>query len=273
MHKIGFIGAGNMARAIIKGMVQTSYQASPSSILVASRSPIKPKSLAEDFGVSFIDSVEELCQLADRVILACKPQQLAQLSKEAVAILNQRSVPVVSILAGTSLATLSCYFSDAPIVRAMPNTSAAVGEAMTLLAAADAVQEDLKKEIEVIFSGCGDYLWLDEASLDRGSVLSGCGPAFFYVIAEGMIDAGVRLGLTRHEALQLVAQTMRGCGTSLGEGQSPALLKDAVTSPAGTTIEGVVALEKNGVRYAMIEAIEQAYQRTLALSQGGESHG
>ena len=172
------------------------------------------------------------------------------------------------MLAGTSIATLTELAGcKCPIIRIMPNTPASVGEGMILYDYNSAVSEEQLSEFTNAFSEAGRLDHLPEASIDAASALSGCGPAFVFLFAEALADAGVECGLKREQANLYAAQTLLGAAQMLLKHGHPADLKDAVCSPGGTTIAGMHALEKAGFRGAVMDAVNAAYEKTLQLKK------
>lgn len=266
MARYAFIGAGNMAQAIMGGLLR---EVEASAITFYNRNEARREALAERLGCLAAENNAHAYSAAEIVILAVKPQQLDAVAAELRAAGALAAKPlVISILAGTELAKLQALLESDRIVRAMPNVAARVGASMTVLAAGEAVSEADRAAAAWIFEQVGQALWLSEPGLDQASAVNGCGPAFFFMAMEACADALVALGIPRPDAYTLTAQTMVGSGLlQLADGAHPGLLKDRVTSPAGTTIAGVLALEANGLRHAFAEAVTASYRRTLALSE------
>ncbi len=200
------------------------------------------------------------------LVLAVKPQVFPAVAHEIKA--EIRSPLVVSVMAGISCPTLEALFPERAVVRTMPNVPALVGEGMTALAGGSLATADHLAQAKRVLQAVGQVVILPESQLDAVTAVSGSGPGYLSLIAEAMVDGGVKVGLPRDLAMQLVFQTLKGTGILLQqEGKSPALLKDRVTSPGGTTIAGISVLEDNGVRGAIIEAIEAAQERSQELGQ------
>ncbi len=229
----------------------------------------KAQSLAARLGATPMKTAD-LVQACDMVLLGCKPQGLSALAEEIrPAIEKNADVTLVSMCAGVSLARLSALFGEkAKIIRIMPNTPAAVGEGMILYVPNALCTE---KEVEVFLaalSPAGKLSLIPEDKIDAASAVSGCGPAFAYMFAQGLSEGGVLCGLSYADALTLAAQTMVGAGKMLLEGIGhPDALKDAVCSPGGSTIEGVRVLENAALRGSLLEAVEAAYVRTKELGK------
>ncbi len=261
---IAFLGAGAMGEALINGLLQSKLVV-PEQIRVYDICPSRRGQLKQVYGLEIITEREELPAVADIVILAVKPQNI----EEALAGLQfPKNLLFISIVAGLTLARLENILGEIALVRVMPNTPALVGEGISALAANNFVsQQDLKKAL-TIFTSVGRALVLPEEQLDAVTGLSGSGPAYIYLIIEAMADAGVRQGLPRAVAMQLAAQTVLGAAQMvMTTGEHPGVLKDKVTSPAGTTIAGLTILEERCVRGAMIRAVEAACLRAQSLNK------
>jgi pyrroline-5-carboxylate reductase len=265
--KIGFIGAGNMARALIAGLIRGG--ASADSLLVVDPEPSQRDQVKANYGVSHVEDVATLVQWADTVILAVKPQVAASVL-EAVASALRAEKLLVSVCAGVSLATLGRHGGTAPrYIRAMPNTPALVGEGATAIALGGNTTADDVNFAQQLFGSVGLCTTVPESYLDAVTGLSGSGPAFVMLVIEGLADGGVRAGLPRHIALELATQTVLGSAKLVRETKlHPGVLKDQVTSPGGTTIEGIATLERGGLRGLLIDAVSAAAKRATELGRG-----
>lgn len=264
MYKIGFIGAGAMAEAIVTGLLAKQLCAAD-EIIMANRSQEKLQRLAEEKGIIAAKDNQEVLQAAEVVVLAVKPQQYQEIKTQLTGLLNEGQA-VVSIMAGITLADLQECFGAMPIFRAMPNTPAKIGFGMTGLSDNGLATKEQREFVASIFAAVGQVLEIAENNMDALGALSGSGPAYCYELLEAMADGGVMLGLPRDAAYQLAAQTMLGAAQMLIQtGEHPGVLKDQVTSPGGTTIRGLKVMEKAGVRGIMMETIEQAYLQTKQL--------
>ena len=212
---------------------------------------------------------EELIRCCDFVFLGVKPQFLAGFAEEMKKVIAERAnqITLVSMIAGTPIAKLETLFGCAlSVIRIMPNTPAAVGEGMILCHPNAAVAPEKTERFQQLFRLAGMLDFIPESLIAAGCAISGCGPAFAYLFIDAMADAGVALGLTKKQATLYAAQTLLGAAKMTMETeQSPANLKDAVCSPGGSTIAGVKAVEKNAFRYAVIDAVTEAYQKTTQL--------
>ncbi|MGH2414593.1 MAG: pyrroline-5-carboxylate reductase, partial [Microcystaceae cyanobacterium] len=203
------------------------------------------------------------------LLLAIKPQVLdAVIADLATEKLSDRNPVVISIVAGVTLQHLEAAFPEQPVIRAMPNTPATVGAAMTAIASGTKVTEDHFSLAKSIFEAVGQVVEVPESMMDAVTGLSGSGPAYVAMLIEALTDGGVAAGLPRGIAAQLALQTVLGTAQLMqASGLHPAQLKDRVTSPGGTTIAGVAELEKAGFRSAVIEAVRAAYRRSQELGQ------
>jgi pyrroline-5-carboxylate reductase len=261
----GFVGAGKMATALIRGMIRDGTPAE--SISASDPDPQSRAFLLGETGVSTFESNAAVIRDNHVVVLAVKPQMMAGVLAEIRLMITPDHL-VLSVAAGVTLATLANGLgSDRRIARAMPNTPALVGEG----AAAYCLGSAARDGDDAIVAGCleavGRSYRVPESLLDAVTGLSGSGPAFVYVMIEAMADGGVRAGLPREIALALAAQTVLGSAKMVLEtGQHPGYLKDQVASPAGTTIAGLHALERGGIRAALMDAVEAAYKRSAELA-------
>lgn len=265
--KIAFLGAGNMAEALLKGLLRAGA-AGPQEIVCAEPRSGRRQEIEQRHGVRAIASNREAAAGADVVLLSVKPQVIEAVLDEIAPEIGTSKL-VVSIAAGVPIAAIAGRLPPgARIVRTMPNTPALAGAAATALAAGPgATAEDLLLA-KRLFESVGTAVVVAEPLLDAVTGLSGSGPAFVYLFIEALADGGVKAGLPRAEALQLAAQTVLGAAKLVLEsGEHPGRLKDQVTSPGGTTIAGVHALERAGFRGAVIDAVEAAARRSRELGE------
>ncbi len=261
--KLGIIGGGAMAEALIAGLTASAVYA-PTEIAVSDPVAARCTWLHEHYGVeAHTDNLPLL--KAEVLLLAVKPQVLATVAGEIATRLE--SSLVISILAGVSLARLSSLFEGRAVVRAMPNTPALVRAGITAMSRSALVSDDRFHTARVLFEAVGEVVEVPESAMDAVTGLSGSGPGYLAVLIEALIDGGVAVGLPRPTATQLVLATVRGSAELLIQQQlHPAILKDRVTSPGGTTIAGIAALEAGGVRSACIEAVRAATRRSQELA-------
>jgi pyrroline-5-carboxylate reductase len=265
-EKIGFVGAGQMARALAAGFVRAGLVA-PGGVLTADPSPAALDAFAKAVpGARLCASNAEVARGADLIVLAVKPQQIAAALGEIKGAVSDRQL-IVSIAAGVRLATLAAGLpGGARLARVMPNTPCLVGQSASGYALGPTATAADGETIQRLLAAVGAAYRLDEKLLDAVTGLAGSGPAFVFVAIEALSDGGVRMGLPRDVALALAAQTVKGAAEMvLTTGQHPAVLKDQVASPGGTTIAGLAALEQGGVRSGLIAAVEAATRRSLEL--------
>lgn len=264
--KIAIIGTGNMGEALVSGMI-VSGSSTPKNIVCTDVRPNKLDDIKAKYKVRTTTNNLKAVSEADIVIYAVKPQIMAAVLSETAKKIDMTKL-VISIAAGVPLAAIeSCIQKDLRLIRAMPNIAAAVKEAATAIAAgAHATKEDIELAME-IFNSIGKCIFLKENYLmDAITGLSGSGPAYIFLIVDALADAGVKMGLSRQEALFLSSQTILGAAKLLMEThEHPSQLKDKVTSPGGTAIAGLATLESGGLRTTLINAVEVATHRSKEL--------
>ncbi len=261
MKKIAFIGAGKMAEAILKRLLKSGWTAAH-EVVVTDVADERLRHMGDEYKVEVSRSNPQAVVEAESVLLAVKPQQLEEVLREVATSLRQGQV-VISIAMGKTTQFIQDLLpSGTEVVRAMPNHPAMVGEAVSVLSYGSHAGERARAIAREIFSCLGEVHEVEERLQDAAMALSGCGPAYFYVIAEAMSDAGVKLGLGRDLSLKLAAGTMLGAGKMLQEtGMHPGSLKDMVASPGGSTIMALEALEEAGIRDAFYKALTAAWKR------------
>jgi pyrroline-5-carboxylate reductase len=224
--------------------------------------------LAERYGIRVEASNRTATQAASIVVLTVKPQVVPQVAQELRGELQPGQV-VLSISAGTSLKSLAGGLLHPALARAMPNTPAQIGHGLTVWTATSQVQPPQREQLRAILAALGREVWVDdEYQIAMATALSGSGPAYFFLVMEAMIDAGVHLGFSRRLAHELVVQTMLGSALYAEQtGKHPAELRNLVTSPGGTTAAALYEMEKGSLRTVLSKAIYAAYCRTLELSQ------
>jgi len=265
-QKIGFLGGGAMGEALMTGLLRTGL-VNPPAICVSDVNSGRLEYLGKKLGVETHPKNEAVVRKADIIVMAVKPDAVAHLMKEIAPLLRPGQT-LISIAAGVTSAFIESFLnSPVPVVRVMPNTPCLVGEGASAVSAGKyAGRENMEKAL-AIFSAAGKAVEVPERLLDCVTGLSGSGPAYMYVILEGLIDGAVRLGLPRDQARLLAAQTMLGAAKMVLEtGEHPARLKDMVTTPGGTTIAGRFALEEGAVRALLMKAVEAAAERSRQLS-------
>ncbi len=263
--KVGFIGCGNMGGALAAAVAKTQAF----ELFVADYDNEKAAALASRIGATTATN-EEIAGKCDYVFLGVKPNVLgAVLTPLAPIFAKNDSSAVVSMAAGVSLAKIESFLNTPhPVIRIMPNTPAAVGEAMITYCKNGLVSDTMEEGFLAILSNAGALDSIDEKLIDAASAVAGCGPAFVYMFIDALADGAVQCGLPRDKALSYAAKTLRGAAAMvLKTGKHPGLLKDEVCSPGGSTIEGVAALEEGAFRATAIEAVTRAYEKTKALGK------
>ncbi|MGI0118837.1 pyrroline-5-carboxylate reductase [Zooshikella sp. RANM57] len=270
MHKptLAFIGAGNMAKSIINGLLTQGY--SPNLIWATDTKQEALTSLATNLGINTSSDNNEAAKHADIVILAVKPQVMSDVLN---GLSNQPSLDktlFLSIAAGITSSFIQQHFiTELPIIRAMPNTPAMIGCGATGLYANDSVSEEQKAYCESIFNAVGTTCWVeDENTLDTITAISGSGPAYFFLFMESLIEAAIQHGLAPEIAKQLVMQTAKGAALmAIESDQEIASLRQNVTSPGGTTAQALSVFEQNNLRQLVNNATTAAKQRAQELSR------
>lgn len=266
--RVGFVGAGNMGEALIKGLA-TANLVPPDAIAAADARADRVEQLARQYGIRAATDNGTLVRGSDVVILAVKPQIMAPVLREIGPALTGRPL-LISLAAGVSTATIQGVIGRYQrLIRVMPNTPALVLEGVTAIArGVELPAEDLETAQE-IFAAVGKVVVLDEELMDAVTGLSGSGPAYVAIVIEALADGGVKMGLDRATAMTLATQTVLGAARLLAEtGLHPGALKDMVSSPGGTTIAGIAALEEGGIRTTFIRAVERATLRSRELGRG-----
>jgi pyrroline-5-carboxylate reductase len=266
--KVGFIGAGNMGEALIRGLVNANVVA-PEAIWASDVRLERLKELDSQYGIQLAPDNLEVVRQADVLIMAVKPQIMTAVLREIAPVLNRRKL-MISLAAGVSTARIRATLGrEVRLIRVMPNTPALVLEGVTAIAKAEGLEADDLDVAGEIFSAVGRVVVLDEELLDAVTGLSGSGPAYVAVVIESLADGGVKMGLDRLTAMTLATQTVLGAAKLLLEtGMHPGALKDMVSSPGGTSIAGISALEEGGIRTTFIKAVERATGRSKELGQG-----
>lgn len=265
--KIGFIGGGNMAKAIIGGLVK-SGQVAPSNIWVFDRKAETNEALAREYNIQAAESAEALAREVDILFGAVKPNVILKVLKDLASQLKKEAL-VVSIAAGVTLDSLATVLGhDRKIVRVMPNTPALVNEGMTSITPNVLVEQPEIDEVVTIFESFGKAAVVNEYLIHSVVGVSGSAPAYVFMFIEAMADAAVLGSMPRAQAYQFAAQAVKGSAQMVLEtGKHPAELKDMVCSPGGTTIEAVKVLEEKGFRAAVMEAMQQCMAKSEALSK------
>ncbi|MCR5527258.1 MAG: pyrroline-5-carboxylate reductase [Lachnospiraceae bacterium] len=255
MEKLGFIGMGNMAQALAIGFIK-SGKISKENVYAFAPSQDKLKANAERIGFIPMTSAAGLVKAVDTVIMACKPYQIESVLKTVGE--GLRGKALISIAAGWNYEKYFNYLnSDVRFQFVMPNTPAMVGEGVLLFESTNSLEEGERAEIMDLFASTGYVQEIDSSLMGIAGTVTGCGPAFVDLMIEAYADAAVKYGVKRQDAYKLVSQMILGSAKlQLETGEHPAVLKDNVCSPAGTTILGVTSLEENGFRSACIKSID-----------------
>jgi pyrroline-5-carboxylate reductase len=264
---VGFIGGGNMGEALIRGLISASVL-QPEQLRVYDVLGARLEYLKTSYSIRPSSTIGDVASHSQILILAVKPQVIPLVLEELRPRLDHRPL-IISIAAGISLETLRASLPpDSPVIRVMPNTPALVLQGASALSRGPGVTADHMDEAMTLFKAVGSAVEVEERWMDAVTGLSGSGPAYFLLLMEGMIDAGVLMGLPRPVARDLVVQTALGSAKMVQEtGKHPAELKDMITSPGGTTIRGLKVLEESGVRGSLMKAVEAATLRSQELGK------
>ncbi len=262
------IGPGVMGEALIAGLLRQKI-AAPSQIVVAGPQNGRGQELAARYGVTYTPNNTAAAAAAHVILLAVKPQRLAQVLQGLHGVLQPEAL-AISIVAGATLQTLQSGLDHPVVVRAMPNTPGQIGQGITVWCTAPQVTPAQRGRTEQVLSALGEHIFVeDEGYLDMATALSGTGPAYVFLFLEALIDAGVHMGFPRRIAEQLVVQTLRGSVEYYSQKKDhPAHLRNEVTSPAGTSAAALYYLEKAGFRTAISRSVWAAYERSRELGRG-----
>jgi pyrroline-5-carboxylate reductase len=264
-QRIAVLGAGNMGAALIRGML-TAHWASPQNIAATTLHRERGEALAKELGVRAMASNREAAEWASTIVLGVKPQILHSVLQELAPAVTRDKL-VVSIAAGVTTSTIEGYLpAGTPVIRAMPNLGVTVQLGATALCRSPHAKPEDMQVAENIFRSVGVCVEVDESLMDAVTGLSGTGPMYIFQVIEGLSDAGVKMGLSRQVANQLVVQTVLGSAKLVQvTGQHPGLLKDQVTSPGGTAIAALHRLESGGLKALLMDAVETATRRSGEL--------
>lgn len=262
MTKIAVLGGGQIGEALVSGLIAAGFPAA--DVVVTNRRQARSAELEEAYGVSTTSNNEQAIAGADYVFLCVKPYAIIELleglhpGKESV---------FISMAAGLTLNALEAAVPQGtPVIRVMPNTPMLVGAGMSTLAPGTAVSEEQTAQVVTLLESVGEVEVIADKDMDAAAALQGSAPAYFFLIAEALIDAGVQLGLTRDSAQRMVTQTVAGSGKMLTDsGRDPVTLRANVTSPGGTTAAALRELEESGLRGAFFRAAEACAQRSKEL--------
>jgi len=265
IRRIAVLGAGKMGGTLIRALLDAGV-VTPQEITATTRTAERREVVARELGVVTGPGNADAVSGADVVLLAVKPQTAGTVLDEIRDRLTRDQL-LVSILAGVPLSFFEAKLpEDVPVVRAMPNTPALVNAGMTVVCGGRSAGPEHVEAARWLFTHLGRVLVLDESHFDAVTGLSASGPAFLYIVIEALAEGGVKMGLPRNVAIELAAQTCLGAGKMTVEtGDHPALLKDAVTTPAGCTVDGILQLEEGGLRVTLIKAVVEATRRAREL--------
>lgn len=273
--RLAFIGCGAMAEAMIAGLLRKKL-ISPDNVVGSHPREARREELHVKYGIEMFEQNSEAAlaaapdeaQVASLVIVAVKPQRLTKVLGELKGTIHPDQI-VVSIVAGAKMQTISDELLHAPVVRAMPNTPAQIGEGMTAWTASRAVGETQEPYVRALFEALGKTVRVEnERQIDMATALSATGPTYVFLVMEALVDAGVHMGFSRHVAEELVHQTMLGAVLFARESHKhPAELRNMVTSPGGTSAEAIYQMEKGSLRTVLSKAVWAAFQRAESLGQ------
>lgn len=268
-RKIAVLGAGKAGEALIAGLLSSGWR-KPGEIVATARQEERLAHLGERYGIATTSSNADAASGAGIVVIAVKPQDIEELLADVGSTLGTDQT-VISIAAAIPTSLIESHLPDrVPVVRAMPNTPMTVHEGMAGISAGAHAAEEHLAQAEDVLGSVGRSVRVDESYMDAITAVSGSGPAYFALLAESMIEAGILLGLGREIATDLVVQTMLGTAKLLrDEKMHPVELREMVTSPGGTTIAAIRELEQAGVRAAFLNAIQAAMKRSKELAEGG----
>jgi pyrroline-5-carboxylate reductase len=260
---IAILGTGKMGEALLSGLLRAGRPASGVAAVV--RRDARAEELRAAYGVPVL-TAEEAAKTASTLVITVKPQDMARMLGEIAEFVDSSKL-VISVAAGITTSFIERHFPvDVPVVRVMSNTPVLVDEAMSVISAGAFANEKHLEAAEDLLRPVGTVLRIPESQQDAATALSGSGPAYVYYLVEAMVDAGILLGMPRRTALEMVTQAVYGAATMLRDsGEHPVILREAVTSPGGTTISAIRELEKHGVRAAFLAAIEAARDRGREL--------
>ena len=263
--RIGFIGSGNMAEAIIAGMLKSDFLADDIFILDVNQERIDY--MIDKYKVCSISS-DDFFEKAEVLVLAVKPQIISKVLTDYKNNINKEHL-IISIAAGTTIDKIGSSTMTKKIVRVMPNTPALISMGISALAyKSNLITAEDKMNVEMIMKSIGEFVWLDESQMDAVTAVSGSGPAYVYRFVDAMIDSGVLIGLNRDLARKLVVETVLGSTMMLKLSEmSPKELESQVTSPGGTTIHGLVAMEKHNFSSSIKEGVKSAFNRAIELGK------
>lgn len=254
---LAVLGCGTMGQAIVAGLLRAGL--ATDQVVATVRRNDRAQQLSDKHGINVSTDNLAACKGAKVVVIALKPQRMREILDKDSMRQALAGTLVISIAAGIRIAQLESWLPGVPVIRAMPNTPCLIGEGMTVLAAGTSVQPEQMKIAHEVFEPVGQVVELEDKHMDAVTSLNGSGPAFIYVVLESLADGGVMMGLPRDVALRIAAQVLQGSARMVLEtGFHPAALKDQVTTPAGSTIAGLLTMEDGRIRSVLARAIQEA---------------
>jgi pyrroline-5-carboxylate reductase len=265
IESIGIIGLGKMGEALVSGLL-ASESYSPQNIFAYDIVSTRCRYISSRYKIKILNSISELSSKSEIIIIIVKPQDITKVLREIQKVPLGSKI-ILSVAAGISTSFLMKHLpKGTEVIRAMPNLACSINEGMICVTAAEETSKKSLDKASDLLKSTGEVLQIDERYMDAVTGVSGSGPAYLYVFIEALADAGVRLGLKRDVAFKLAAQTTLGAGKLVvSTGEHPAKLKDMVVTPGGTTIEGLIELEKGGLRAIIIEAVSKAAEKAQVL--------
>jgi len=264
--KIGFIGAGRMAGAMIDGLIEQHVYDRDEIVACAPTKETRDR-MCQHAGISMYKKASEIAPLTDVIVIACKPKNIPPLFNEEGFKVSPGTM-LISIAAGVKIETLQAFAPEAKIVRAMPNHCCMMLEGATGYVMGPGCSDADKKTVEKIFGASGLCVEVREQDLDAVTGIAGSSPAFIYMMARGLVDAGIKYGLTEEQSLRLVSQSLIGAGCMIqGAGKSLDDLIDGVCSPGGTTIEGCKVLESEGFEETVVKCVDATVARSIEMGK------
>lgn len=267
--QFGFIGAGNMAGAIIKGMSKGGAQNRHDKIYVASKSKVSAKKLADDYGVNFLETGLEVAAVSDILVLGVKPHVIGEILPALYDTIQKRKPLVVSVAAGKTISYLESLLPEnTPVVRVMPNINAKIGASTSGMCTNALVNEEQKRIVKEMFETIGTVMEVPEEQFGIFSVIAGASVAFAYLYMDALAHGALKAGMPKKQALEITAQTVLGSAKMILEGgEAPWPLIDQVCSPGGTTIEGVCTLQQKGFESTLVAAFDAVLEKDRKLGK------
>jgi pyrroline-5-carboxylate reductase len=263
--KIAIIGAGRIGQTLVAGILDANV-AARSDLTVVTKHKETLAAVCRRFKVHGTLRSAEACKGADIVLISVKPQQMREVLAEIAPVITPKTLVITTVASAPTRAIEEALAKGVPVIRTMPNTPCLIRSGMVAITPGKSARKRDLELAEKIFGALGRTVIVDEKHMNAVTGLSGSGPAFMYIMIEALAEGGVKVGLPRDVATLLAAQTMRGSGAMVLEtGQHPSMLKDAVTTPAGCTIDGICELEDGGIRVTLIKTVVKATQRAAEL--------